>query len=92
MVRIKHRKLDPRPAAPNAKRPIQPLAFSIHEFAEAHGISIDNYFKLQRLGLGPRTMKAGARTLITVEAAAAWRRGREAATAPKRQAPADATA
>ena len=36
-------------------------------------------FVLQRAGLGPVTMKVGGRTLISVEAAAAWRRDRELA-------------
>jgi len=54
-------------------------AYSIEEFCQAHGISIDLYFKLQRQGLGPKTLKAGSRTLISVEAAAEWRRAREIA-------------
>jgi hypothetical protein len=54
-------------------------AFSIQQFCEAHGISIDLYFKLQRQGLGPKTIKAGTRTLISIEAAAEWRRARELA-------------
>jgi hypothetical protein len=69
-----------RQAMPKAQRSIEPMAYSIAEFCEGHGISIDHYFKLQRLGLGPAVMKAGARTLISVEAAAAWRKAREAAT------------
>jgi hypothetical protein len=56
-------------------------AYSIQQFCEAHGISLDFYFKLQRQGLGPRTMKVGARTLISIEATAAWRRDRERAHA-----------
>jgi hypothetical protein len=39
------------------------------------------YFKLKAAGLGPRTMEVGARTLISVEAAADWRRSREEAAA-----------
>jgi hypothetical protein len=54
-------------------------AYSIEEFCRSHGISVDLYFKLQRQGLGPRTFKAGSRTLISVEAAAEWRRARETA-------------
>jgi hypothetical protein len=54
-------------------------AYSIHEFCFAHRISVDHYFKLERLGLGPDVMKAGTRTLISVEAAARWREAREAA-------------
>jgi hypothetical protein len=55
-------------------------AYSIAQFCQAHGISIDLYFKMQRQGLGPKTMKAGSRTLISVEAAAEWRRVRELAS------------
>jgi hypothetical protein len=55
-------------------------AYSIEQFCTAHGISIDLYFKMQRQGLGPKTMKAGSRTLISVEAAAEWRRARELAS------------
>ena len=82
MVRIAKRKIDPRQAAVKVGRPIEPMAYSIAEFCEAHGISVDHYFKLQREGLGPRIMKAGARTLISLEAAADWRRAREEAGKP----------
>jgi hypothetical protein len=61
--------------APSARGP--PACYSIREFCDAHRISIDHYFKLQREGLGPRIMKAGARTLISLEAAADWRHARE---------------
>jgi hypothetical protein len=54
-------------------------AYSIHEFCFAHRISVDHYFALQRAKLGPDVMKVGARTLISVEAAARWREQREAA-------------
>jgi hypothetical protein len=69
-------------AEPKAKRtaktpPVKPMAYSIREFCLAHRISIDTYFRLARQGLGPVTMKAGARTLISIEAAAQWRRDRE---------------
>jgi hypothetical protein len=55
------------------------LALSIHAFCALHGISEDMYFKMQREGWGPTTMKVGSRTLISHEAAAAWRAEREAA-------------
>jgi hypothetical protein len=54
-------------------------ALSIQQFCEVHGISKDFYFKLQRQGLGPKTMRVGSRTLISIEAATAWRRERELA-------------
>jgi hypothetical protein len=37
------------------------------------------YFKMQREGWGPTTMKVGSRTLISHESAARWRAEREAA-------------
>ena len=60
--------------------PVAPMAYSIRQFCEAHNISVDTYFRMQRAGVGPVTMKVGGRTLISVEAATAWRREREAAT------------
>src|SRR6516225_5013607 len=56
-------------------------AYSIRQFAAAHNISEDLFYKMQRDGWGPATMRVGARTLISVEAAAAWRRKREKAAA-----------
>ena len=58
-----------------------PLAMSIREFCSQHSISEDMFYKMQREGWGPATMRVGSRTLISVEAAAAWRREREAAAA-----------
>lgn len=68
-------------------------AFTVDQFAKEHGISRTRYFALQKEGLGPRTFKVGARTLISTEAAAEWRakmeqRSSEAAPAP---APSPAT-
>ena len=67
--------------------PVAPMAYSIRQFCEAHNISVDTYFRLQRAGLGPVTMKVGGRTLISVEAAAAWRRERELASQEARHQP-----
>jgi hypothetical protein len=58
-------------------------AFSIPEFCVRNGISSALFFKLAREGGGPRVMRVGRRTLITREAAAAWRHEREAASAPR---------
>lgn len=57
--------------------PTPRLALSIPEFCKAHGISEGLFYKLKKLGEGPREMKVGARTLITFESAAEWRRARE---------------
>ena len=65
------------------KPPIRgpPLAMSIAEFCAAHRISEDMFFKMRRQGWGPVVMRVGTRTLISVEAAAAWRQAREQAAA-----------
>lgn len=76
MVRLIKRKIA---GSAKVERPIEPLAFSISEFCQLHAISVDFYFKLARKGLGPRVMKIGARTLISVESATRWRAEREAA-------------
>jgi hypothetical protein len=55
-------------------------AFSIPQFCRRHNISESFFHKLQSHGLGPVTMRIGARTLISAESAAAWRRSREAAS------------
>jgi hypothetical protein len=67
------------------------LAMSIREFCRLHGISEDQFFKMQREGWGPLTMKVGSRTLISAEAAAEWRRKREAdrRDKPEEHAPSD---
>jgi hypothetical protein len=54
-------------------------AYTIVEFAKAHGISESMFYKMQKLGTAPVTMVVGTRRLISVEAAAQWRREREAA-------------
>ena len=58
-----------------------PAAFSIDEFCRAHRISPSMYFKLRAQGLGPVEMIVGTRRLVSAEAAAAWRRQREAPAA-----------
>lgn len=58
---------------------MQPTAYTIDEFCGAHRISRAHYFNLKKLGLAPREMRAGARVIISAEAAADWRREREAA-------------
>jgi hypothetical protein len=71
------------------KKPSPPLdelmAYSIKQFCALHGISIDTYFRMRRQGHGPATMAVGQRTLISAEAAAAWRRAREQAVRPPKK-------
>jgi hypothetical protein len=55
-------------------------AFTITEFCDSHRISRSMLYKMWSEGSGPRTMPVGTKVLITVEAAADWRREREAAS------------
>jgi hypothetical protein len=73
-------KMAKRAVLPPVRGPsIAPMAYSITQFCQAHNISVDTYFRIQRDGRGPVTMKVGSRTLIAIEAATAWRREREKA-------------
>lgn len=56
-------------------------AFSVDEFCHAHRISRALFYKMLAARCGPAIIKAGKRTLISAEAASAWRRRMEAATA-----------
>jgi hypothetical protein len=69
------------PHAHNRPPPIRgpPAAYSIRQFCRDHNISESMYFKMRAMGLGPREMAVGTRRLITKEAAAEWRKAREAA-------------
>jgi hypothetical protein len=75
------------------RRRHQPFAqdcFSIDEFCESHGISRATFYRQRELGLTPDELKIGSRTLIPIEAAAAWRR--QSSRPPKRGNPATAIA
>jgi hypothetical protein len=56
-------------------------AYSIAEFCQRHGISIQSYYKQRALGLMPVEFRIGTRVLISKESAARWRAEREAASA-----------
>ncbi len=58
-----------------------PQAFTVTQFADAHFVSRTHVYALIKAGKGPRVMKVGRRTLISVEAAADWRRQLEQETA-----------
>jgi hypothetical protein len=62
-----------------AERNVPRAAYSIPEFCEAHRICEAFYYKLRAAGLGPREMRALRKVIISVEAAADWRRERETA-------------
>lgn len=68
------------PTQSDAVAPTPRLALNISQFCKAHDLSEAFYYKLKKQGEGPREMKVGARTLITLESAAEWRRERENAT------------
>lgn len=53
-------------------------AYSIPLFCQLHGISRALYYKMVKEGKAPKTMRIGRRTLISHEAAAAWRKYMEA--------------
>ena len=56
-------------------------ASTVDEFCHAHRISRGTFYNLLKAGRGPSIMKVGARTLISVDAAANWRHKMEATTA-----------
>lgn len=49
-------------------------AFTVNEFCARHTFSRETLYSLWRKGQGPAFMKVGGRTIISKEAAAAWRR------------------
>lgn len=60
---------------------MQLSAYSPAQFCDLHGIARTTFYALAKEGKGPRTFKVGRRTLVSVEAAAAWRRRMEEETA-----------
>jgi hypothetical protein len=73
-----------QPRAPPKRHTDVIGAYSIPDFCRAHGGISEAYFHmLVKDGLGPDLMKVGNRTLVSIEAAAAWRRKMETMT--KRQ-------
>jgi hypothetical protein len=57
----------------------RPPAYTIDEFAKAHGVSVSMLYKLWQQGQGPRRMRVGNRVLVSEEAALRWCRERERA-------------
>ena len=66
---------------PQSHSSIDRVAYSVDEFAHAHGFSRAHAYNLIRDGLGPKLMRVGRRTLISKEQAEAWRRRMEAEAA-----------
>ena len=77
--------IQPNVTGRNQKKSPAPLAdlkaLSVNQFCDVHGISRAFYYSLRKQGRGPAEMKIKARTLISVEAAAQWRRRMEAEAA-----------
>jgi predicted DNA-binding transcriptional regulator AlpA len=48
-------------------------ASTIDQFCADHSISRAMFYRLQKEGKAPRTMRAGSKQLISEEAAAEWR-------------------
>ena len=64
----------------NAKiHAVNKACYSVDEFCGAHNLSRAMFYKILKEGIGPRVMRVGARTLVSEEAAADWRRQMEAA-------------
>lgn len=61
-------------------------AYTVDEFCQAHRICRASFYNLLKSGRGPKTMKVGGRTLVTIEAATEWRAKMEAETAQGRAA------
>lgn len=64
-----------------ARAPVALAALSVDGFCAAFGISRALFYIIRRQGRGPKLMKIGNRTLVSIEAADVWRRSVEAKTA-----------
>ena len=64
-----------------ATLPVGAGAFTIKEFCAQHRISVAFYYVLRHRGEAPVEMHVGSRVLVSYEAAADWRRAREAPAA-----------
>lgn len=62
------------------------LMTSVAEFCHSHGISRATFYKLAAEGRAPAIAKIGRRTLISAEAAEAWRRRMEREASERRVA------
>jgi hypothetical protein len=56
---------------------LPPAALTIKEFCDTHRFGVSTYYKLKKLGLGPREKHIDSRVIITQEAAAEWRAGND---------------
>jgi hypothetical protein len=72
---------NPQPMPAHAPQSPTPRAFTVAEFCASYRLSRSGLYQQWAQGTGPKFFKIGAKILISVEAAEAWRREREAATA-----------
>ena len=56
--------------------------YTIPEFCDAYSISRSKFYEILKAGFGPRIMKVGRRTLISVKAAEKWQARIEASSNP----------
>jgi predicted DNA-binding transcriptional regulator AlpA len=59
---------------------VERKAYTVDEFANAHGISRSMLYMLWNQNIGPRYMKIGSRRIISEESAHDWRQSREQAS------------
>ncbi len=64
------------PAAIEGLGPVDPPAYTVNEFCEAHRIGRSLFYELAKEGRGPAVTKLGNRAVILGEAAREWRRAR----------------
>ena len=56
------------------EKSVERATYSVYDFCVAHGITKVMFYKMLKDGRGPKIMKVGTRTLISLEAASDWRR------------------
>jgi predicted DNA-binding transcriptional regulator AlpA len=71
-------------ASEASPRIYEPAAYSVDAFCRAHSLSRSKFYEMLRSGEGPRVMKCGVKTLVSVEAARDWRLARERAAAERK--------
>lgn len=65
---------------------MQPAAYTINKFCEAHGICRATFYNWRKQNLAPAQMRVGGRVLITFEAVLAWQRRMQERTATEVEA------
>jgi predicted DNA-binding transcriptional regulator AlpA len=56
---------------------MEPMALTVQEFCRTHSISRGTFYNLAAEGLAPKVMRVRGRVLVSVEAAAEWRKEME---------------